>query len=163
MPKPKSRKPTAPPFAFPLPLFLIGIVTQTKYTNWVHRKANSLFSLDRRRHRIFPTKYHWGDYAAAIHAAACMVGLYDSFTGEALRWDLIGTWTGKKKLQAIGPYGVFDRDFELLPTVDHKDPNAGVLQLEICSWKINCCKSYLRPDEFIALCNQVATFTKNRG
>jgi hypothetical protein len=43
-----------------------------------------------------------------------------------------------------------------------KNPNADVLELEICSWKINCCKSYLRPDEFIALCNQVAEFTKKR-
>jgi hypothetical protein len=48
------------------------------------------------------------------------------------------------------------RDFALLPSVDHKNPQALELDFEICSWQINTCKTYLTPEEFIELCAKVS-------
>ena len=55
----------------------------------------------------------------------------------------------------------------LMPTVDHVDPlalakrfgearSASVLEFQICSWRINECKSGLTPEEFVGLCRRVA-------
>jgi hypothetical protein len=41
-----------------------------------------------------------------------------------------------------------------MPTVDHIDPFADTLELEICSWRINECKSGLTPQEFIDVCGK---------
>jgi hypothetical protein len=45
-----------------------------------------------------------------------------------------------------------------MPTVDHVDP---VLEFQICSWRINECKSGLTPQEFTDLCKKVTLRSKN--
>jgi hypothetical protein len=44
---------------------------------------------------------------------------------------------------------------ELMPTVDHIDPDGTALELEICSWQVNECKTDLNPAEFVAFCEMV--------
>ncbi|MDD5673182.1 MAG: hypothetical protein PHC61_03380 [Chitinivibrionales bacterium] len=102
------------------------------------------------------------DYALKIQKAVPATGLNDPYTGQLLRWDLIGTWDSKKKIDrlramAAKPRG-FNNDLYLLPTIDHKSPAAQELDIEICSLRINCCKGSLNPDEFVALCKQVVDF-----
>jgi hypothetical protein len=85
-----------------------------------------------------------------INAAVIAAGLLDPFTGETMKWELIGTWDDNDQSFAK------KKDFYLMPTVDHVDPYADVLELEICSCRINECKSNLTPDEFVDVCRKVA-------
>jgi hypothetical protein len=48
------------------------------------------------------------------------------------------------------------KDFALLPTVDHVDPDGIALKFEICGLLVNTCKSSFTPDEFVAICASVA-------
>jgi len=92
-------------------------------------------------------------YEQAIHAAACKNALIDPFTGETLRWDLVGKYDPKKAAKD----GSYFRLFYLLPSVDHVDPQSDILDFEICSWLVNLCKGDMTPTEFIALCNKIVS------
>jgi hypothetical protein len=92
-------------------------------------------------------------YQYVIHSAACAAGLYDPYTGERMKWELIGTWDSTKGKNQSDAY---DKEYYLLPTVDHVDPFGDKLEFEICSWRINCCKSGLTPDDFVEVCRRVA-------
>jgi hypothetical protein len=65
-----------------------------------------------------------------------------------LAWELIGKWVAAPTVAAEHV-----RDFALLPTAGHTDPD--FLEFEICSWLVNESKSYLKPDEFRTLCRKV--------
>ena len=54
----------------------------------------------------------------------------------------------------------FEKEFYLLPTVDHRYPDSDTLDLEICSWLINSCKSDQTPDEFVEVCRRVAGYRR---
>ena len=96
-------------------------------------------------------------YKETIHQAVWSGGPNDPFTGDALRWDLIGQWAHtKKELDALDD--AQRKAFALLPVVDHTDPYAEALLFEICSWQINYCKSSSTPAEFVALCKSVVDF-----
>jgi hypothetical protein len=47
----------------------------------------------------------------------------------------------------------YKKQFALMPTADHINPDK--LEFEMCSWLVNECKSYLSPDEFVALCQKI--------
>ena len=93
-----------------------------------------------------------------LDEAVIKTGLYDPYTGNALRWDRIGKWDpGKAKGNPA-----YKRQFDLLPTADHIDPDARELEFEICSWLSNTAKSFLSPPEFLALCKRIAAYRPNR-
>jgi hypothetical protein len=92
-------------------------------------------------------------YKQAIHAAANRAGLLDPYTGETMKYELLGTWDSTKGKN--WPDGQI-RKYYLMPTVDHVNPYSNVLNLEICSWRINECKAGLTPDEFVEVCRRVA-------
>jgi hypothetical protein len=89
-----------------------------------------------------------------LHAAVIAAGLFDPYSGDALRWDLIGTWDPGA---AKGNAG-YKREYDLLPTADHVDPDATDLEFEICSWMSNTAKTFLAPPQFVALCAQITAF-----
>ena len=81
----------------------------------------------------------------------------DPYTGDELRWDLIGAWDTGSVHDDSGKY---KKQFALMPTVDHIDPEATILELEICSWQSNDCKTDLNPAEFVAFCEKVVEHYK---
>jgi hypothetical protein len=93
-----------------------------------------------------------------LHGAVLAAGLFDPYTGDALRWDLIGAWDPHA---AKGNAG-YKRKYDLLPTADHVDPDASDLEFEICSWLSNTAKSFLSPPQFVALCKRITAYRGNR-
>ena len=149
---------------YPLPSFLQGICTPSRYIKWLMNKADTLRKRDVKRGKSYTRQYALQDYKEKIHEAIVCNGPNDPYTGEALRWDLMGKWDNKAGLakSVAGEYGAgpLNPEFYLLPTVDHADPYADTLEFEICSWIINTSKSLQTPDAFIALCRKVSEYRK---
>jgi hypothetical protein len=139
------------PIKYEVPPFLVGIVTHKVYSRWLLKKAARLWTIDRKEKRPFVSGANQGMYKAKLQAAVLATGLDDPYTGDALRWDLIGTWDPKK-----GKDEEYKREYLLLPTADHTDPD--VLEFEICSWLVNMCKNDLNADEFVGLCKNVVDY-----
>ena len=89
-------------------------------------------------------------YKEKIYEAVVNSGERDPYTGDLLSWEIIGTWDTSEHHPAE-----YKRRFALMPTVDHTNPD--VLEFEICSWLVNECKSYLLPEEFVAVCKRVVS------
>ena len=138
------------PSIYPLPSFLSGRVTQGQYCQWLDAKAKTLFKRDRKRGKAFAFKATEALYKSLIHLAVVNSNGCDPYTGEKLAWELISTWTNVKPEHPER----LEKKYALLPTIDHCDPD--VLEFEICSWRINTCKNYLTPKEFVALCKLVS-------
>ena len=138
---------------FPLPGFLAGRITPAQYEKWLDRRAVHLRALDKQRKRPYSFKNSIAVYKALIHFAVVNSGQYDPYTGETLKWELIGTWVGRKTTDPQDAPEKFEGKYALMPTIDHRDPDA--LEFEIISWRVNSCKNYLIPKEFIALCGRV--------
>jgi len=140
-----------------LPAFLTGICTEDVYLKWLDKRAEQLYVRDRDQGRPYGVTGSKTIYKKTIHATACAAGLYDPYTGQLMKWELLGTWdTGAAK--DSGEWITKYKEYYLLPTVDHSDPYANDLELEICSWRINCCKGGLTPQEFVDVCNRVALY-----
>jgi hypothetical protein len=137
-----------------LPPFLEGICTEAVYRKWLFKRAHQLYVRDCKEGRPYALAASNALYQMAIHAAVLAAGLYDPFTGERMKWELLGTWDSSKGKSQSDAY---DSAYCLMPTVDHIDPFGDKLEFEICSWRINCCKSGLTPDEFVEVCRKVAT------
>jgi hypothetical protein len=132
----------------PLPPSLAGKITKSAYSLWFGTKVTDLLAMDRLRNRPY-AKPGAGDlYEQKLEEALAVNALIDPFTGDSLDWSLVGKWSAP-------PNGDKEKAFDLLPTVDHKDPYSPVLEFEICSWLINRCKSCLTPEEFVALCAKI--------
>jgi hypothetical protein len=140
---------------YPLPAFLEGRCSHTKYIKWLNAKANTLQKLDRRRNKPFAFTKFQSEYKKAIHKAVIRGGEHDPYTGEALAWDRISEWDSSIKHPVS-----YKKRFHKIPTVDHSNPNA--FKFEICSWQINEAKSDKTPKEFVELCRTVATY-RQRG
>ena len=152
---PTARKPIFPCMSlFPLPSFLKGRVSAAQYEKWLNRRAVGLRSKDRERKRPYAFKSSIAIYKALIHLAVVNSGKYDPYTGEKLKWELIGTWVGARRKSSETPPEMFEGEYALMPTIDHRDPDA--LDFEICSWRVNSCKNFLTPEQFIDLCGRVA-------
>jgi hypothetical protein len=147
--------PLGSPAKYFLPDFLEGICTQDQYRRWLDGRAGKLFSADKRLKRPYAQPGAKWYYKQKINEAA-LQGRLDPFTGEVLRWELIGTWDPTKK----DPDNASVRNFRLLPTVDHVDPESDALEFEICSWRINDCKGDLNPEEFVGVCKKVIEYQK---
>jgi hypothetical protein len=143
-----------PAFSFPLPQFLQGLLTPAAYDNWVRVKAWALFKRDKRRKLPVALKSTIVQYKETVNGAVGASGPLDPYTGDKLKWDLISTWDP----QSAKSDADYVKQFYLMPTIDHVDPRGNALAFEICSWEVNCCKSFLNPGQFIALCNRIVEY-----
>ena len=143
-----------------LPPFLEGIVSLERYNHWLDDRAGQLFVRDKKRKIPYAAGGSKRLYKEAIDRAA-QKGAADPFTGDALRWDLIGKWPSTKEGQAALDDGQ-RKAFALLPVVDHIDPYGRELEFEICSLQINRCKSFWTPGEFVDLCGRVAEYNNKK-
>jgi len=139
------------PFPFLVPDVLKSKVSQATYREWLNVKASSLRKRDLRLKKPFAAATPRGVYMQKLHEAVAAAGLVDPYSGDSLRWDQIGTWDPQ---EAKGN-PAYKRQFALLPTADHIDPDAPMLAFEICSWVSNTAKTFLTPQEFVALCRKI--------
>jgi hypothetical protein len=147
------------PAKYILPDFLQGVISLDVYKNWLDHRADEIYMRDRKRKCPYALNGSKQLYKEAIHQAVLGNGRTDPFTGDILRWDLIGKWVNSGKDLA----DLSDeqrREFALLPTVDHIDPASEAPEFEICSFEINKCKSDLDPVEFVELCKRIVNFYK---
>jgi hypothetical protein len=155
-----ANEPSVTPANYLLPPFLEGILSLKVYKNWLDHRSDELFTRDKRRKCEYALNGSKALYKQAIHQAVMTKGRTDPFTGDTLRWNLVGTWAHtKKELENMD--SAQRKQFSLLPVVDHTDPYADTLELEICSWQINYCKSSSTPAEFVALCKKVLDYQRN--
>jgi hypothetical protein len=145
---------------YPLPDFLKGKCTQSFYSKWLANKADDLMNRDMKHDKPYMHGISLMEYRRKIHEAVIETGLYDPYTGDELRWDLIGTWDADRIPADSGKY---KKKYALMPTVDHIDPEATTLELEICSWQVNDCKSDFNPADFAAFCVKVVEHWKGKG
>ena len=120
------------------------------YIKWLNKRARQLHDRDLAQGRPYGIAGSRASYKAEIHAAVLAAGLFDPYTGEMMKYELMGTWD----TSVDQPEG-YSKKFRLLPTVDHVDPWGTELHMEICSLRINRCKGGLTPDEFIDVCGRV--------
>lgn len=139
------------------PPFLTDICTQKIYERWLDVHAENLYVRDRDQHRPYALASSKSQYKMTIQRAVYASGLNDPYTGERMKWELMGTWDIVK---GHGQPDSYKKEYYLLPTVDHTDPWADSLEFEICSWRINCCKGGLTPDEFVGVCRKVGEYRK---
>ncbi len=146
---------------YPLPPLLSGVLSVSEYDKLLNCKADSLRKRDLKLKRPFPRTCSKAVYKQKINAAILASDGKDPYTRDALRWDLLATWDKKKEaLLCLGPAAdVFNKEYFLMPTVDHCDPYADELNFEICSWIVNSSKTLMNPQEYVDLCRKVA---KNR-
>jgi hypothetical protein len=142
------------PFPYPVPSFLQDRVSAVTYQKWLNVKASALRKRDLRLKRPFAAATPRYVYMQKLHAAVIKTGLYDPFSGDTLRWDLIGTWDPHK---AKGNSG-YKKKFNLMPTADHISPDAQELDFEICSWLSNTAKTFLSPGEFVEMCGKIVAY-----
>ena len=145
---------------YPLPDFLKGTCTESTYSSWLINKAKTLFERDKKRNQPYVRGISAVQYCRMIHEAVIQTGHYDPYTGDELRWDLIGTWDSDSAHAGLVKY---QQKYALMPVVDHTNPESTTLAFEICSWQVNDCKSYLNPAEFVALCSKVAEYCKGKS
>lgn len=146
---------------YPVPSYLVATTSQADYDAWLNNKSANLLRKDKRRNRPCGRNATLSMYKAGIHRAVCNGNGLDPYTGDTLRFDQIHQWNsetdkGRPPSGTSKGRGGFEKQFYLLPTVDHKDPLSDVIDFEICSWLINSCKSDQTPKEFIAMCGKVA-------
>jgi hypothetical protein len=142
------------PAYYLLPWFLEGILTLKAFKKWLDHRSDELYRRDLKRKCVYALNGSKMLYKQLIYKAVMTKGQFDPFIGEKLRWDLTGKWVNSKKdLEDFSPQ--YRKQFALLPVIDHTNPYSDTLELEICSWQINYCKSSLTPAEFVALCKKV--------
>jgi len=149
----------APGIYFP-PDWMSGIVDTIKYRAWLLKRAKELRKRDLEVGRQFAKTHVVSDYRKLINDAVYANGRYDPFTGDTLDWSLVKVWDTSKSIDSDGTY---IKKFALLPVVDHIDPTAAELRFEMCANQVNLCKSYLTPDDFVALCKKIVTYRKTSG
>lgn len=133
---------------YELPRFLEGVLTRKEYADWLRKKARQHAIRDSRRWEKDISK---ADYKWAIHAAVRCSDGQDYYTGEPLKWCLIGKYNSREA-QAKG--SMYRRDFALLPTVDHEDPLSQKPAFRICGLRTNDCKSDLTISELKDWCEK---------
>jgi hypothetical protein len=136
---------------YPVPEVLEGLLTPAEYNELVRVKAWALLKRDRKRKLPGVLTSSIELYKETVNSAFAAGGLFDPYTGETLEWKLVRTWDPKKAKNDPD----YEKQFYLMPTIDHIDPYGDVLAFAVCSWEVNCCKSFLNPQEFIGLCGRI--------
>lgn len=137
---------------YELPVFLKGIIEQSTYERWLHRKAVAHVRRDRKRGNKSATNE---SYKIAIHKAVMASNGRDFYTGEQLDWHLASQYDNEQS-KANGRR--YKAQFALLPTADHVNDGLGPADFQICAWRTNDAKNDLPLDEFIALCQRVIDY-----
>lgn len=133
---------------YPLPEFLIGVVTPEKYARWLGAKARAHVKRDKQHLNQITNE----EYKVRIHKAVIRSQGKDAYTGESLDWTLISTWDNAKAKEHGSKY---KSEFALLPSVDHVSERRGSTDFTICSWRTNDAKNDLSVEEFVLLCEKV--------
>ena len=84
-----NHKYSVPIFRYILPPYLQGILTQRQYSQLLDHEASTLKALDRSRKAPCLAGSKGQGYELAIHTAFQNGSLYDPYTGEKMRWDLL--------------------------------------------------------------------------
>ncbi|MCP9916246.1 hypothetical protein [Cyanobium sp. ATX 6F1] len=126
------------------PPWLLEQTNQAVYTKWLFRKAAALHRRDKKR----GSKSTRAEYVQAIHKAVVKSNGVDHWTGERLHWNLIGTYDNTESKKGRSAY---KRDFNLLPTIDHRIANAEP-DFVICGWGMNDAKHDMTPHQMYELC-----------
>ncbi len=137
---------------YEVPAFLIGVCSWAAYRKWLDTRAKQEYKRDLALKRPCARAGSKSLYKQAIHAAVVAGNGIDPFTGQALRWDLIETWGNFPPKDRAN----HEKEFSLLPTVDHTDPSSPVIGFEICSWLVNDSKGQLSAKEYVEFCGRVA-------
>jgi hypothetical protein len=133
---------------YPLPAFLEGRCVPSVFYKWINIKAETLLLRDQKRGKPYAQTATKATYKEKLYEAVIKSGERDPYTGDLFAWELIGTWDTSKPHPEE-----YKRQFALMPTADHINPDT--LEFEMCSWLVNESKSYLSPDEYVALCQKV--------
>jgi hypothetical protein len=120
-------------------------------------KARAHVRRDRERGNIHVTI---DEYKSAIHKAVVDGNGMDVYTGLPLRWDLLHTYNN---IEAKAGGRAYKSGFADLPTVDHIDDGMGSVNIVVCSWRVNACKSDLTLEEFLAVCRSVQEYHSSRN
>jgi hypothetical protein len=147
------------PFKHTFPDFLKGKCSELDYQKWLDLKAKELLKRDKRRNKPYAFNNSRSNYKDYIHNAVLEAGFYDPYTGDEMRWDLIGTWDSKLAHSGRDKYMKL---FAFMPTVDHKYPDSDTITFEIITWRTNDCKNNLDPTEFYAFCSKVVANSKEK-
>jgi hypothetical protein len=140
-------------FHYALPPFLLGVISQKDYCDWLERKGHNLRQGDTKLKRPYAKENTVMVYKQKIHQAVLDGGEFDPYTGEKINWGLISKEKNLKKGDYIDNY--LNR-YAMYPAVDHIIP--GEFEFEICSWISNESKSSMTPDEFVDFCRKVVSF-----
>lgn len=132
-----------------LPSFLESRLTPQAYSKWLARIAQAHARRDRKR---WNREVTIADYKQAIHDAVVRSKGFDAYTGESLHWELIGAYDNSQSKAGGSSY---KRKFDLLPTVDHVDPEGRSRDFEICGWRTNDCKHDLTIRELREFCRLI--------
>jgi hypothetical protein len=160
----------ASPVKYALPPYLDGVCSLPKYRKWLECKADDIQKRDRKSCR-YDRPFSQAYYKEKLHEAVMKSSGHDPFTGEELRWDLIGTkqeialYLARKAMlsgkHAVGPVAIYD-EYMLMPVADHVDPHADEPCFEICSWIVNESKSVLDSKKYVELCRKVAKYSAGK-
>ena len=142
---------------YPVPENLRAVIDQSRYSRWLHAKANAHVRRDRKRNGKDSCTV--ARYKAAIHRAVCDGGDRDFYTGEVLDWKLVSKWENIASKEGRVQY---KKRFALLPTLDHCLDEKGEPKFVICSWRVNDSKNDLTLEEFFELCERVLKFQKSK-
>ena len=137
------------PKRYTLPDCLQGRIDESTYVRWLRRKAAAHVKRDRKR---CDYEIMGEEYRLLIHEAVKRSGGLDHYTGEDLRWDLLGTYSNE---DSRADRSAYKATLALLPTIDHVPGADGRYEFVICAWRTNDAKNDLSHDEFIALCRRV--------
>jgi hypothetical protein len=138
------------PVRWNLPPFLEGsAVTRKAYARWLKAKAKTHCGRDCKRGNTTATAKA---YREAIHAAVMISDGLCHYTGEPLRWDLIGLWNDEDSKKGRR---VFKAKFADLPTLDHVGDGLGAPDFVICGWVVNDAKGDLSLADYLTLCKKV--------
>ncbi len=141
---------------YEVPNFLKDKILQEIYTKWLTSKAKAQHTRDKKRWGI---KHSYSDYKKAIHKAIIESRGQDFYTKEKLHWHLLGKYNNKAAKQNGLNY---KKQFALLPTLDHYDPQLKNTNFVICSWRTNDAKNDLSHQEFVKLCQLVVAKSKKK-
>ena len=123
------------------------------YPGWVQRKAVTLAKRDQKRGGVGNVQH----YRLAIHEAVLASEGRDYWTGEALAWELIGTYDNR---DAATGKGESKKRFAMLPTIDQRS-NQAEPDFVICGWRTNDAKHDMTPQELLQFCSAVIKHSPN--
>jgi len=139
---------------YSLPDFLQGTeITKEKYKDWLRKKAQAHVRRDRKRGN---KSAKISEYKEAMHEAVTESEGKDFYTGELLKWNLIGEYDNECSKEGKSEY---KKKFAMLPTIDHASGITKWKDFKICSWRTNDAKNDLSYKDFLKLCRKVIEYS----